>query len=208
MGDSGRHAGGHPDGLRAGIPARDFLGSAENRDAACRRRPRLYRARARGDDFYRRQRAAARRERIDPRVRQLSAGGRRHLRSRNRSRIRLRRGGPPAGGARGAIAVGARSCCSIEREERRSACASRRRSASCSTGSTRFSPRSATSRSSARRRRGGRSSCAIGEALRLGALDLEHLGAELLTDGQAEAAARPPARDRRPEARARAARSR
>ena len=41
----------------------------------------------------------------------------------------------------------------------------------------------------------------IGDALRVGALDLEHLSLELLTTGQAEAAARPPARDRRPEAR-------
>ena len=79
MGGRGRHAGGHPDGLHSGIPARDFSGRGPNRDAARRRGRRLYRVCAFGDGFYRRQRPANGRQRSDPRILDLHARGRRHF---------------------------------------------------------------------------------------------------------------------------------
>ena len=135
-----------------------------------------------------------------PGVRQLSAGSRRHLRSRSRSRGCLRRSDATTGGARGTIAVGARFTARST---------SRKRGA--------LAPRSHDRRPARRVRCAGAAQCdvalirdtptagtllaRVGDALRVGALDLEHLSLEFAENGEAEAAPRPPARDRRPQAR-------
>ena len=107
MGGGGRHAGGHPDGLHSRIPARDFPGRGSNRAAARGRGRRLYRVCASGDGLYRRQRPPAGHERIDPRILDLHARGRRRFRSRPGTGCGLWRNDPPTVDAFGAIAVGA-----------------------------------------------------------------------------------------------------
>ena len=71
--------------------------------------------------------------------------------------------------------------CSTARGPVPKACASPRRSASCSTLSMRSSPRSATSRSCAARRPSASLLRHIRAAMRVGALDLDHLSLEILT---------------------------
>ena len=101
----------------------------------------------------------------------------------------------------------ARSC-STGREKRASACGSRRRSASCSTRSMRWSPPNATSSFIRKTPAAATVLARIGDALRVGSLDLEHLSLELLTTGHPDSAARPSARHRGAQARGGAGRGR
>ncbi len=79
LGGRARHASCDSDGVRARSPARELRRRVARRGSAGRRRSRLHRVGAAGDDRHRRQLAATGRGRIDPRILHLSAGGRRGL---------------------------------------------------------------------------------------------------------------------------------
>ncbi len=183
MGGRGRHAGGHPDGLHSGISARDLSGRRSTEMLFAGGGVAYIVIALLATVFTDRQRPPDGRERNDPRILDLLARRRGRLRPRPGSRGGLWRRYPPAVGAFRPIAIGARAFARARGKQWASACGSRPRSAFCSDALDALIAAQCDVELIRKTPEAAAVLARIGDALRVGSLDLRHLSLELLTTG-------------------------